>query len=331
MKERLLEYIVCPNCQKEFKLEVFEKDGLEIIFGKLICTGCGKKHFIKKAIPRIINEVSAEKQRTTERFSFEWKNFAMMTDKYRQQFLDWIYPINADFFHGKIVLDAGCGKGRHVYWSAKFGAAEVIGIDLGETVEVAYENTKNFPSIHIIQADIYHLPFRPETFDYIYSIGVLHHLPDPRAGFTNLVKYLKQNGVISAWVYGREGNSWIIYILNPIRIFFTSRLPLGILKIISFFPAVVLQILAKLIYRPINEIRVLNPFKKFLFYNDYLYSISSFSFWENYSIVFDHLLAPTAFYLRQEEFRSWFEKNNLKEITITWRNKNSWRGFGRKI
>ena len=330
MKERLLNYLVCPKCGGSFRLEVFEKDGLEIVFGKLICAGCSKEYFIKQAIPRIIDEVSAEKQKTAERFSFEWKNFAMITDKYRQQFLDWIYPIKEDFFRGKIVLDAGCGKGRHVYWSAQFGAAEVIGVDLGETVEVAYENNKNFSNVHIVRADIYHLPFRKDFFDYIYSIGVLHHLPDPGAGFTNLVGHLKQNGTISVWVYGREGNNWIIYFLNPLRIFLTSRLPIGLLRLISFFPAAILQILVKFIYRPINKIRVLNPLKKFLFYNDYLYSISSFSFRENYSIVFDHLLAPTAFYLRHEEFEDWFKKNNLSDITISWRNKNSWRGKGVK-
>lgn len=330
MKEKLLNYLVCPACQKEFNLEVFEKEGGEIVFGKLTCAGCGKEYFIKNAVPRIIGNISTDKKKTTEGFSYEWKSFNMLTDKYREQFLDWLYPVREDFFRGKIILDAGCGKGRHAFWSAKFGAREVIGVDLGETVEVAYENNKNFSNVHIVQTDIYHLPFRRETFDYIYSIGVLHHLPDPEAGFNSLVNYLKPGGTISAWVYGREGNDWIIYILNPVRIFFTSRLPLGILKIISFFPALIMQILVKFIYRPINRIAVLQPLKKFLFYNDYLYSISDFSFRENYSIVFDHLLAPTAFYLTRDEFTGWFKKSDLKEPIITWRNKNSWRGTGVK-
>lgn len=330
MKERLLNYLVCPECGGSFRLEVFEKDGLEIVFGKLICAGCGKEYFIRNTVPRIVDEVARDKEKTAEGFSYEWQHFKMLTNKYKAQFLDWIYPVKEDFFRGKIVLDAGCGKGRHVYWSAKFGAAEVIGIDLGETVEVAYENTKDFPNVHIIQADIYRLPFRKDFFDYIYSIGVLHHLPDPGAGFTNLVKYLKQDGTISAWVYGREGNNWIIYFLNPLRIFLTSRLPIGLLRLISFFPALFLQILVKLVYRPVNKIKRLASLKKFLFYNDYLYSISGFSFRENYSIVFDHLLAPTAFYLRRDEFEDWFKKNNLSDITISWRNKNSWRGKGVK-
>ncbi|MFH0820035.1 MAG: methyltransferase domain-containing protein [bacterium] len=330
MKEILLNYLCCPGCQSEFRLEIFEKDGPEIIFGKLICVGCGKEYFIRNAVPRIVDEVARDKEKTAEGFSYEWQHFKMLTDKYKAQFLDWIYPVREDFFPGKIILDAGCGKGRHIYWSAKFGAREVIGIDLGETVKVAYKNTKDFPNVHIIQADIYRLPFRKDFFDYIYSIGVLHHLPDPGAGFTNLVKHLKQNGTISAWVYGREGNNWIIYILNPLRIFFTSRLPLGVLKIVSFFPALVLQILVKLVYRPVNEIKCLSSLKKFFFYNDYLYSISGFSFKENYSIVFDHLLAPTAFYLRRDELEDWFKKNNLSDIIISWRNKNSWRGKGVK-
>ena len=49
---------------------------------------------------------------------------------------------------------------------------KVIGIDLGDTVDVAHLNTKNINDTYVVQADIYALPFKEGLFDYIYSIGV---------------------------------------------------------------------------------------------------------------------------------------------------------------
>jgi len=40
-------------------------------------------------------------------------------------------------------------------------------------------------------------------------------------------------------------------------------------------------------------------------------------------------VAPVAFYLRRDEFEGWFRHNDLRDVRISWRNQNSWRGFGR--
>lgn len=328
MKQRHLDYLCCPDCQSDFQLEVVKQDGAEIMTGKLKCSHCDKSYEIIAGIPRILSDtVELEKIKSAESFSYEWKRFSELTDKYREQFLDWLAPVNSDFFKDKIVLDCGCGKGRHLFWSAKFGARDVIGIDLGETVEVAYKNTHEFDNVSVIQCDIFKLPLKP-VFDFTYSIGVLHHLPNPAAGFRAMCAKIKPGGRVSAWVYGREGNGWIVYILNPIRKLITSRLPLIITKFIAFCLTCIMQPMLKIIYKPINEVQFLKPLRRLLFYNDYLYYISKFSFKENFSIVFDHLLAPTAFYIRREELEKWFSNNNLEEVQIGWHNKNSWRGTG---
>jgi hypothetical protein len=46
--------------------------------------------------------------------------------------------------------------------------------------------------------------------------------------------------------------------------------------------------------------------------------------------VFDHLVAPVAFYLSRQEFEAWFQHSGLSNVQISWRNQNSWRGFGRR-
>jgi uncharacterized protein YbaR (Trm112 family)/ubiquinone/menaquinone biosynthesis C-methylase UbiE len=326
MKQRLAELLVCPLCAGSLNLQATASEGTEIMEGRLACQSCGKAYPIVRGIPRLLPDTFSDEQRATaEAFGYEWTHFSHIDDTYENEFLDWVHPVQKDYFAGKLILDGGCGKGRHTALAAAFGASDVVGIDISDAVEAAFANTRHLPNAHIVQADIYHVPLRP-VFDYAYSIGVLHHLPDPKAGFLSLVRCLKTKGRMSAWVYGAEGNWWITHLVSPVRTVVTSRLPPAVTKALSFAIALPMQAALKLIYRPVNQ--RLPGLKRLLFYNDYLYSISGFSFRENYSTVFDHLVAPTAFYISREEFSEWMTEASLSDVTITWRNRNSWRGTG---
>lgn len=335
MRESLLNYIVCPTCQSTFELAIENRDDGHIMEGTLQCKDCGAHYQIKEGIPRLVDDkkIDDKNRGTAERFGQQWESFDFIhVKRYTAQFLDWIAPIQQEFFAKKVILDAGCGKGRHCIASSQFHAKDVIGIDLAEgAVKSAFRNTRELPNIHILQANIYHLPFKNDSFDYIYSIGVLHHTPEPKRAFACLVEKLKKSGTISAWVYGREGNWWIIHLLNPIRKYVTSKLPLLLLKMLAFSLTLVLQTVLKLVYAPVNKNRALKPLSRFLFYNEYLDYISHFPFMENYLIVFDHLLPEIAFYIEKDEFHSWFTENNLHNIRITMKTNNSWRGKGDKI
>ena len=61
-----------------------------------------------------------------------------------------------------------------------------------------------FPIPHSSRADVLELPLRSESFDLIYSIGVLHHTPDTQAAFAVLPRLLKRGGRIAIWVYSSE-------------------------------------------------------------------------------------------------------------------------------
>jgi SAM-dependent methyltransferase len=327
MKLSLLAYLECPDCRGAYQVEASLTEGDEIMEGELSCA-CSA-YPIVRGVPRMMAEtVDAKNLYTAERFGEEWKQFDMLTDQYEKQFLSWIEPVMPDFFRGKTVLDVGCGKGRHVIQAQKFGAKEVIGIDLSQAVDAAFPNVGRLPNVHIIQTDLYHLPLKP-IFDYAYSIGVLHHTPDPAKSFQCMVDKVRTGGSVSAWVYGREGNGWIIYILNPIRKI-TSKLPLPITKALAFVLAVVMQTGLRIFYGPAEHVTWLRWLKEILPYSAYLCSIADYSFRENYSIVFDHLLPEIAFYIRQEEYRKWFADAQLQNVMITRRNNNSWRGYGEK-
>jgi SAM-dependent methyltransferase len=278
----------------------------------------------------VVQPLSAEVQNTVEGFGFEWQTFnqqikdTYMTDK--AHFLDFIHPIAEDFFDGKFVLDAGCGMGRFLKLGAEFGSMEIIGIDLSQSVEAAYQNTRHLVNAHVVQANIFALPFR-NVFDYIFSIGVLHHLDNPQQGFCQLVKLLKRNGSISVWVYSRENNHWVAA-LTPLRKHITSRLPKPVLLGASHFIGIFLYLLLQLVYRPVNEMKVERKIKRLLPYNDYLYYSSQLAYLALVSVVFDHLVPQLAEYISKEELMDWFTKENLKSVFITPRNNMSWRGVG---
>lgn len=289
----------------------------------LLCAGCAAPFPITRGIPRFLaNTLTQDQKATADAFGYEWTHYSKLTDADRREFLDWVSPLTPADFEDRVVLDAGCGKGRHIFLAAQFKARTVVGVDLSNAVEAAYQNTRDLPNVHVIQADILHLPFA-QPFDLAYSIGVLHHLPVPKQGFLALASHVKPGGRISAWVYGKEGNLWIEKLVDPIRKNVTSRLPRFITRCLSFFPALILYGALKLLYRPAKRMPWL---KRLLPYSDYLCSISDYSFAENFWNVFDQLVAPTAFYHSREEFVDWFQSAHTTEVKISRHNNNSWRG-----
>jgi SAM-dependent methyltransferase len=78
-------------------------------------------------------------------------------------------------------------------------------VDLSLAVEAAHRNLRGRPGVRILQADLFALPFRPGSFDVIYSLGVLHHTPDCERAFRALVPLLRPGGRLCIWVYEDSG------------------------------------------------------------------------------------------------------------------------------
>ena len=295
--------------------------------GALRCGACANAFPIRAGIPRFADlaEVASDKQATAANFGWQWQHFTQEDKRYAEQFLGWIAPVAPEFFRGKVVLEGGCGKGRHTQLAAQWGAEDVVGIDLSVAVETAFAATRSMPNVHIVQADIYHLPLA-RKFDYAFSVGVLHHLPDPRGGFLSLASRVKPGGHLTAWIYGAENNEWIVRWVNPVREQITSRMDRRVLLHLSKVPAAGLYLATKLVYGPLNKNG--SSLARHLFYNDYLSAIAPFGWREQHTIVFDHLVAPTAFYISRADFEEWWREIGASDVTITWHNKNSWRGTG---
>jgi len=229
---------VCPSCAGKLLLSVKETQDGEIITGELGCDSCSRMFPILRGVPRFsdLETVASDKQETAENFGWQWTHFTQEDTRYADQFLGWLQPVTPEFFKGKVVIEGGCGKGRHTQLAAEWGARDVVGIDLSAAVETAYTATRHLPNAHIVQTDIYNLPL-DRSFDYAFSVGVLHHLPDPKGGFESLASKVKPGGHISAWVYGAENNEWITRWVNPVREKLTSRMNQRALLQLSKIPA----------------------------------------------------------------------------------------------
>ena len=167
-----------------------------------------------------------------------------------------------------------------------------------------------------------------ESVDVVVCLGVLHHLENPEAGLEELWRVLKPGGTLCLWVYAREGNGWVVYLVDPIRKGITSRLPTKILRPLLLPLTFSLYLILKLIYGPATM-----KGKKesgWLPYSSYLGYISKFPFREIEHIVLDHLCPPIAYYLSKDTLDEWFKKLGAGETVFRWHNRNSWNVIVRK-
>ena len=329
MKQKLLNYIVCPKCFHEFQLNILKLEDDEIISGELLCKNCAESYPIIEGIPRIFSkEIKKKEAKTSKSFGHQWLLFPEFEKSKEYEFESYTQPhMNKHFYKGKIILDAGCGMGHSASVVASYGAKEVIAVDFSNGIHVAYERFKDINNIHFIQCDIHELPFK-NIFDLIYSIGVLHHLPDPSKGFLRLVnKHLKGNGYIFVWLYAKEGNWIYITFFDSIRKNITSKLPIKINVIGSAVLSAFLWVITNAIYKPLNRVKL----NKILPMNNYFIFFADLGFRRLWVNVLDKMIPPYQFYYSKENIENLFKKGNLKNVEISFRNGNSWRGFGKKI
>ncbi|MFH1784732.1 MAG: methyltransferase domain-containing protein [bacterium] len=226
MKDKLLKLLCCPKCKEDLAIHKSEIVSDKIRNGDLQCPVCQIKYPIKNFIPRFVKT-----DKYVKSFSFEWQihhktqlDSTRSVSESEDTFIEKT-GLKLEKLKGKLILDVGCGVGRYIEPVARC-AQEVVGIDLSYAVDSAQENLKYFDNVHIIQADIFNLPFKKETFDFIYSIGVLHHTPDTKKAFLNLIPFLKKGGSIAIWLYSNETRyERVSNKFTDFYRFFTRRLP----------------------------------------------------------------------------------------------------------
>ncbi len=191
----LLRLLCCPVCLGS----LVEQDH------GYTCPSCGRRFPEVRGVVRFVDEGNY-----ADSFGYQWKRFhRTQLDHAARNLSETDFArktgLKPDDLKGKLVLDVGCGMGRFAEVVTRWGA-RVIGIDLSAAAEVAAKNLSDREFI-AFQADVFALPFAPETFDAIYSMGVLHHTPDCEKAVKVLPQYLKPGGTIAIWLYSAY-NKW---------------------------------------------------------------------------------------------------------------------------
>ena len=92
----------------------------------------------------------------------------------------------------KKVLMLGCGTGEESIMLEEFNATNIVGIDLSEeSIRLAKES---YPNCEFIVGDMHKLPFKENTFDFVYSSLAIHYSSNPETVFDEINRVLKDNG-----------------------------------------------------------------------------------------------------------------------------------------
>lgn len=321
----MLEWLVCPECAHDLRQTVSKADGDDTIEGALTCD-CGRTYPVRDGIPRFTDDapLSADIRRTQHSFGYQWTRFSQMVIDFRENFLDYIRPIDESFFPGKRGLDVGCGFGRHIYNAATFGA-EMVGVDISAAIDATRQNVRHLPNVHLVQANIYKLPFRPGTFDFAYSIGVLHHLPDPERGFQSVVTVVKPGGTVFIWVYSKSRRILNFQLETARR--FTTHLPMRAQTAVTLVAAAIDWGFFIAPYRVLSKVpgvgnllRKIAP-PRIKLYSNYPFQVA----WADW---FDRLAAPIRFYYNEADLAGWVSRARLERTKISPTGLFGWRACG---
>ncbi|PWT89549.1 MAG: SAM-dependent methyltransferase, partial [Proteobacteria bacterium] len=102
---------------------------------------------------------------------------------------------------GAIGFDAGCGSGR---WAARVaprvGSLHCVDAS-AEAIEVARRSLDGVPNVSFHHVPLEAMPMPDASMDFGYSLGVLHHLPDPAAGLADCVRKLRPGAPMLIYIY----------------------------------------------------------------------------------------------------------------------------------
>ncbi|HEY7172188.1 MAG TPA: class I SAM-dependent methyltransferase [Vicinamibacterales bacterium] len=278
---------------------------------ELVCAGCRRRVPVVDGIPRFV-DVPADPTaaRTQQSFGYEWTHFNDWRQSGETNFNDYFQGVDFGSLGDKLVLDAGCGMGRHTRQLAPF-VRRIVALDFSRAVDQAARNTAGQPNVDCIQADLLAPPFADETFDFVYSLGVLHHLEHTERALNGLVRKLRPGGRLRVYLYWKR-HGWKGRLLSVVtaarRV--TTQLPFPALRAgcavlsVALFGAVVLP------YRALSAAGIQGHEEWPLFvYSKYPFNVL-------YNDQFDRFSAPIEKRYDAEEVRLLLERVGLRDVRV---------------
>ena len=219
---------------------------------------------------------------------------------------------------GRRVMEIGSGSGRIARILLSAGAAHVVAVEPSAAFDVLRDNLS-------AQADRVTLlrltgeavpPFG--DLDYVFCIGVLHHIPEPEPVVRAAHAALRPGGRMAIWLYGREGNETYLTALTPLRAL-TRRLPHALLATLVRMidvPLVAYVALCRVLPLPLagymrEVVRRLDPSKRRL-------------------TIYDQLNPAYAKYYTRDEAHALLAGAGFEKVALHHRHGYSWSVVGTK-
>ena len=175
MNKSLMALIRCPRCRTPGPEPSGEPPR------ELTCRSCGLTVPVDLGIPRLVDRSGSY----AASFGRQWNRF----DVARPEEDDATFRVKTGVSPCRPGGPTGARRRlrrRPLCPFDRFVRGRVVGVDLSDAVTKAAALCAQMPEVLIIQADLLDLPLADRVFDFVYSIGVLHHSPDPRRAFPKL-------------------------------------------------------------------------------------------------------------------------------------------------
>ena len=209
-----------------------------------------------------------------------------------------VEPFDLNLIEGKDIMEVGVGSGRISSNLLKYNPSSLVGIEPSKAFFIAKKNISS-DKVSLFNIKGEDLNFESK-FDYVFSLGVIHHIPNYNLVLKNIRKSLKPSGKFIIWVYGEEGNEIYLFIFNNLRRI-TTKLPDFILriisKILSFF-TYIYGFLCRFIPLPLHK-----------YFNG---MFSKLSFKNRSYVIFDQLNPSYAKYFKKNELEKELQNCGFK-------------------
>jgi SAM-dependent methyltransferase len=268
---------------------------------------------------------------TAAAFATSWNTVGEGSVYTWDQFVDWFNPVEPSSLAGQRVLELGFGNGSLLYHVGACRPARLCGVELGDTLETTRDNLKHLPPgvLELVRGDLTTVDVG--SFDFVYCIGVLHHLDEPEKGFEAVLRHTRPGGRFHCWVYAKEGNGVVIHAVDPIRRL-ACRLPWWATKYGVALPLAVPYYAYAKSLRRVAGIAGDAAAERFPLGKYSLWiARRGFSFFHH--VAFDQLVTPRTHYISRDTVETWLRRPEVDPAStyVVQRNGNSWKFGGRRM
>lgn len=159
--------------------KLFGTDAIEVEQERIIVNGTPYP-IINEVIILTRNHEHAKKAAPDIQYTFsrEWEQYHEILPEHHAEFEAYFDLIPRAELKNARVCDLGCGNGRWSYF-LKNWCRELVLVDFSDAIFVARKNLAGAPHCLFFKGDLQCLPFANNFCDFLFSLGVLHHLPTP--------------------------------------------------------------------------------------------------------------------------------------------------------